>query len=173
MSAAPTSCETHHAQHSHSRQIDIRGKLYSPFYLSHNRLPPHHKDISNTNLPADFAVNFLQLRSTPKVLSLLSSLQHQASSKSLSTTPTKPSNGLAESSGQQALPVTYLEASIIQDAIVGGEGTRRTPSTMLSFTGLTLRLKEPQAHVSKTTQCLPANSQLTCHSTTGQRLSSS
>ena len=57
--------------------------------------------------------------------------------------------------GQQAFLVTSVEPSIIQDAIVGGEGT---PSPVLSVTGLTL--KELQPHISKTNQHLPANSQL-------------
>ena len=57
--------------------------------------------------------------------------------------------------GQQAFPVTSVEPSIVQDAIVGGEGT---PSPMLSVAGLTL--KELQPHVSKTNQHLPAISQL-------------
>jgi fatty acid synthase subunit alpha, fungi type len=57
--------------------------------------------------------------------------------------------------GQQAFPVTSVESSIVQDAIVGGEGT---PSPMLSIAGLTL--KELQSHVSKTNQHLPAISQL-------------
>jgi fatty acid synthase subunit alpha len=57
--------------------------------------------------------------------------------------------------GQQAFPVTSVEPSIVQDAIVGGEGT---PSPMLSIAGLTF--KELQPHFSKTNQHLPANSQL-------------
>ena len=57
--------------------------------------------------------------------------------------------------GQQVFPVTSVEPSIVQDAIVGLEGT---PSLMLSIAGLTL--KELQPHVSKTNQHLPANSQL-------------
>jgi fatty acid synthase subunit alpha len=57
--------------------------------------------------------------------------------------------------GQQAFPVTSVEPSIVQDAIVGGEGT---PSPMLSVAGLTL--KELQPHISKTNRHLPANSQL-------------
>jgi len=57
--------------------------------------------------------------------------------------------------GQQAFPVTSVEPSIVQDAIVGGEGT---PSPMLSIAGLSL--KELQPHVNKTNQHLPANSQL-------------
>ena len=57
--------------------------------------------------------------------------------------------------GQEAFPVTSMGPSIVQDAIVGGEGT---PSPMLSIAGLTL--KELQPHVSKTNRHLPANSQL-------------
>ena len=57
--------------------------------------------------------------------------------------------------GQQAFPVTSVEPSIVQDAIVGGEGT---PSPMLSISGLTL--KELQPHVGQTNQYLPATSQL-------------
>ena len=57
--------------------------------------------------------------------------------------------------GQEAFPVTSVEPSIVQDAIVGGEGT---PSPMLSVAGLTF--KELQPHVSKTNRHLPANSQL-------------
>ena len=35
-------------------QIDIHGKLWiRPFCLQHNAFPPHYKDISNTNLPAE------------------------------------------------------------------------------------------------------------------------
>ncbi|CAO0793372.1 unnamed protein product [Mucor circinelloides] len=35
-------------------QIDVRGKLWiCPFCLQRNALPPHYKDISNTNLPAE------------------------------------------------------------------------------------------------------------------------
>ena len=57
--------------------------------------------------------------------------------------------------GQQTFPVASVEHSIVQDAIVGGEGT---PSPMLSIVGLTLKELEP--HVSKTNRHLPANSQL-------------
>ena len=57
--------------------------------------------------------------------------------------------------GQQAFPVTSVEPSIVQDAIVGGEGT---PSPMLSVAGLTLKELEP--HVTTTNQHLPTNSQL-------------
>ena len=57
--------------------------------------------------------------------------------------------------GQRAFPVTSVEPSIVQDAIVGGEGT---PSPMLSIAGLTL--KELQPYANKTNQHLPANSQL-------------
>jgi fatty acid synthase subunit alpha, fungi type len=53
--------------------------------------------------------------------------------------------------GQQAFSVTSVEPSIVQDAIVGGEGT---PSPMLSESVAGLTLKELQPHVS------PANSQL-------------
>lgn len=35
-------------------QIDVRGKLWiCPFCLQRNAFPPHYKDISNTNLPAE------------------------------------------------------------------------------------------------------------------------
>ncbi|KAI8891323.1 protein transporter SEC23 [Backusella circina FSU 941] len=35
-------------------QIDVRGKLWiCPFCLQRNALPPHYKDISNSNLPAE------------------------------------------------------------------------------------------------------------------------
>jgi protein transport protein SEC23 len=35
-------------------QIDMRGKLWiCPFCLSRNALPPHYRDISNTNLPPE------------------------------------------------------------------------------------------------------------------------
>ncbi|KAJ3056134.1 GTPase-activating protein S23 [Rhizophlyctis rosea] len=35
-------------------QIDVRGKLWiCPFCLQRNQFPPHYKDISNTNLPAE------------------------------------------------------------------------------------------------------------------------
>ncbi|CAO3701604.1 unnamed protein product [Rhizopus stolonifer] len=35
-------------------QIDIRGKIWiCPFCLQRNALPPHYKDISTTNLPAE------------------------------------------------------------------------------------------------------------------------
>ncbi|KIJ36358.1 hypothetical protein M422DRAFT_261312 [Sphaerobolus stellatus SS14] len=35
-------------------QIDVRGKLWiCPFCLARNAFPPHYKDISNTNLPAE------------------------------------------------------------------------------------------------------------------------
>ena len=57
--------------------------------------------------------------------------------------------------GQQAFPVTSVEPNIVQDAIIGGEGT---PSPMLSIAGLTL--KELQPHVTQTNQHLPAISQL-------------
>jgi fatty acid synthase subunit alpha, fungi type len=56
--------------------------------------------------------------------------------------------------GQQAFPVTSVEPNIVQDAIVGGEGT---PSPMLSIAGLTL--KELQPHVTQTNQHLPVISQ--------------
>ncbi|KAI8998101.1 hypothetical protein BC832DRAFT_566185 [Gaertneriomyces semiglobifer] len=35
-------------------QIDVRGKIWiCPFCLQRNQFPPHYKDISNTNLPAE------------------------------------------------------------------------------------------------------------------------
>ncbi|KAL1924493.1 uncharacterized protein VTP21DRAFT_4147 [Calcarisporiella thermophila] len=35
-------------------QIDVRGKMWiCPFCLQRNQFPPHYKDISNTNLPAE------------------------------------------------------------------------------------------------------------------------
>lgn len=40
--------------HTLSSQIDMRGKLWiCPFCLSRNALPPHYRDISNTNLPPE------------------------------------------------------------------------------------------------------------------------
>ena len=57
--------------------------------------------------------------------------------------------------GQQAFPVTSLEPSIVQDAIVGGEGA---PSPMLSIAGLTL--KDLLSHINQTNHYLSASSQL-------------
>ena len=60
--------------------------------------------------------------------------------------------------GQQAFPVTSVEPTIVQDSIVGREGT---PSPMLSIAGL--NLSELQPHVSKTNQHLQDNSELQLH----------
>jgi fatty acid synthase subunit beta len=70
--------------------------------------------------------------------------------------------------GQQAFPVASVEHSIVQDAVVCGEGT---PSPMLSIAGLTLKKLEP--HVSKTNQHLQLTPNFTCHFMMGRRLSSS
>ena len=60
--------------------------------------------------------------------------------------------------GLQAFPVTSVEPSIVQDSIVGREGT---PSPMLSIAGSTL--SELQPHVRKTNQHLPDNSESQLH----------
>lgn len=40
--------------YSQPSQLDVRAKLWiCPFCLSRNPFPPHYKDISNTNLPAE------------------------------------------------------------------------------------------------------------------------
>lgn len=46
-------------------QIDIRGKLWiCPFCLSRNGFPPHYKDISNTNLPAELLPKYTTIEYT-------------------------------------------------------------------------------------------------------------
>jgi protein transport protein SEC23 len=46
-------------------QIDIRGKLWiCPFCLSRNAFPPHYKDISNTNLPAELLPKYSTIEYT-------------------------------------------------------------------------------------------------------------
>ena len=46
-------------------QIDIRGKLWiCPFCLSRNSFPPHYKDISNTNLPAELLPKYTTIEYT-------------------------------------------------------------------------------------------------------------
>ncbi|KAG2147519.1 hypothetical protein DEU56DRAFT_929167 [Suillus clintonianus] len=46
-------------------QIDIRGKLWiCPFYLTRNPFPPHYKDISNTNLPAELLPKYTTIEYT-------------------------------------------------------------------------------------------------------------
>lgn len=46
--------ETHTDTYYPDSQIDMRGKLWiCPFCLSRNALPPHYRDISNTNLPPE------------------------------------------------------------------------------------------------------------------------
>lgn len=46
-------------------QIDIRGKLWiCPFCLQRNAFPPHYKDISNTNLPAELLAKYTTIEYT-------------------------------------------------------------------------------------------------------------
>jgi protein transport protein SEC23 len=46
-------------------QIDVRGKLWiCPFCLQRNAFPPHYKDISNTNLPAELLPKFTTIEYT-------------------------------------------------------------------------------------------------------------
>ena len=46
-------------------QIDIRGKLWiCPFCLTRNTFPPHYKDISNTNLPAELLPKYTTIEYT-------------------------------------------------------------------------------------------------------------
>ena len=46
-------------------QIDVRGKLWiCPFCLSRNPFPPHYKDISNTNLPAELLPKYTTIEYT-------------------------------------------------------------------------------------------------------------
>ncbi|TIA94136.1 hypothetical protein E3P81_00346 [Wallemia ichthyophaga] len=46
-------------------QIDVRGKLWiCPFCLSRNAFPPHYKDISNTNLPAELLPKYTTIEYT-------------------------------------------------------------------------------------------------------------
>lgn len=46
-------------------QIDIRGKLWiCPFCLQRNAFPPHSKDISNTNLPAELLPKYTTIEYT-------------------------------------------------------------------------------------------------------------
>jgi len=50
---------------SPASQIDIRGKLWiCPFCLSRNAFPPHYKDISNTNLPAELLPKYTTIEYT-------------------------------------------------------------------------------------------------------------
>ncbi|KAI9032277.1 hypothetical protein DFJ74DRAFT_653895 [Hyaloraphidium curvatum] len=46
-------------------QIDVRSKLWiCPFCLQRNQFPPHYKDISNTNLPAELLPNYTTIEYT-------------------------------------------------------------------------------------------------------------
>lgn len=46
-------------------QVDVRGKLWiCPFCLSRNAFPPHYKDISNTNLPAELLPKYTTIEYT-------------------------------------------------------------------------------------------------------------
>ncbi|KAG8933882.1 GTPase-activating protein S23 [Tulasnella sp. 418] len=46
-------------------QIDVRGKLWiCPFCLQRNGFPPHYKDISNTNLPAELLPKYTTIEYT-------------------------------------------------------------------------------------------------------------
>lgn len=46
-------------------QIDVRGKLWiCPFCLSRNGFPPHYKDISSTNLPAELLPKYTTIEYT-------------------------------------------------------------------------------------------------------------
>ena len=46
-------------------QVDVRGKLWiCPFCLSRNALPPHYKDISNTNLPPELLPKYTTIEYT-------------------------------------------------------------------------------------------------------------
>ncbi|KAG1884691.1 hypothetical protein F4604DRAFT_1977001 [Suillus subluteus] len=46
-------------------QIDIRGKLWiCLFCLTRNPFPPHYKDISNTNLPAELLPKYMTIKYT-------------------------------------------------------------------------------------------------------------
>lgn len=46
-------------------QIDVRGKLWiCPFCLARNAFPPHYKDISNTNLPAELLPKYTTIEYT-------------------------------------------------------------------------------------------------------------
>ena len=55
---------THHHPYVFS-QIDIRGKLWiCPFCLQRNAFPPHYKDISNTNLPAELLPKYTTIEYT-------------------------------------------------------------------------------------------------------------
>lgn len=48
-----------------SSQIDVRGKLWiCPFCLQRNQFPPHYKDISNVNLPAELLPNYTTIEYT-------------------------------------------------------------------------------------------------------------
>ena len=46
-------------------QIDVRGRLWiCPFCLQRNQFPPHYKDISNTNLPAELLPQYTTIEYT-------------------------------------------------------------------------------------------------------------
>ena len=46
-------------------QVDVRGKLWiCPFCLSRNPFPPHYKDISTTNLPAELLPKYTTIEYT-------------------------------------------------------------------------------------------------------------
>ncbi|KAG8900077.1 GTPase-activating protein S23, partial [Tulasnella sp. 403] len=46
-------------------QIDVRGKLWiCPFCLQRNSFPPHYKDISSTNLPAELLPKYTTIEYT-------------------------------------------------------------------------------------------------------------
>ncbi|KIK34314.1 hypothetical protein CY34DRAFT_786970, partial [Suillus luteus UH-Slu-Lm8-n1] len=42
---------------------DAPRRAICPFYLTRNAFPPHHKDISNTNLPADLLPKYMTISS--------------------------------------------------------------------------------------------------------------
>ncbi|RDX43283.1 hypothetical protein OH76DRAFT_1545029, partial [Lentinus brumalis] len=57
--------------------------------------------------------------------------------------------------GQQAFPVLALEPSIVQDSVIGGEGS---PSPKRSVTGLSL--KDLDGHIAETNKHLPGDSKI-------------
>jgi protein transport protein SEC23 len=55
----------HRSLNECTSQIDIRGKLWiCPFCLQRNAFPPHYKDISNTNLPAELLAKYTTIEYT-------------------------------------------------------------------------------------------------------------
>lgn len=61
----PVTCKTCRAILNPYCQVDVRGKLWiCPFCLQRNAFPPHYKDISSSNLPAELLPKYTTIEYT-------------------------------------------------------------------------------------------------------------